>query len=76
MAGENDWTQNVYSSHIQSIAWSEDPPGMQVTWDGGKISLYSGVSSQLAHEIANAPSVGSAIHEQIKGRYDHQYLRG
>lgn len=66
------WDQSVFSSNVQSVGWSEE--GMRVTWKNGRVSLYEGVTEELAHQVANAPSVGQTINWEIKDRYSHRYV--
>jgi hypothetical protein len=71
------WSQNVFSSHVNTIAYDDSTGEMIVTWDNGRRSAYSNVSEEMAQQIANAPSVGSMLHSEIKsnpGRYPHRYI--
>lgn len=62
----------VYSSHVRRIGWQDGT--LYVEWDSGKVSAYDGVPEKLAGEIANARSVGSALHSTVKGRFEHRYV--
>lgn len=66
----------VYSSHVDKIGHDSDTQELHVQWQGGKTSIYSGVSAALADEVSNSWSVGKAIHEQIKDNYPHRYGGG
>lgn len=68
------WTKDVFSSTAQSVSWDEALGGMVVTWKNGRRSLYSGVSEELAAQVATAPSVGSILNEDVKPYYSHRYV--
>ena len=65
--------REVYSSHVSTIAYDDETKRLSVTWDTGKTSNYEGVPQQLAESVMNSWSVGTALHDQIKGKYDHNY---
>lgn len=66
--------KSVYSSHVNTIG--HDGTDLFVTWDSGKTSVYKGVPAKLASEVTSSWSVGKALAEQVKGKYDHEYLSG
>lgn len=67
------WSQNVFSSNVSNVAF-EDEVGLVVTFKNGKRYAYEGVPEDVALQLANAPSVGSMLNDQIKGRYGHRKL--
>lgn len=67
------WTQDVYSSNVQSIGYDQENKELIVTWNKGKRSIYSGVPEELAQQLANAPSVGSMMKMEIIPYYSHRY---
>jgi len=71
-----DWEQNVFSSHVSSIAYDSTTAEMIVTWDNGRRSAYKNVTEAQAQQTANAPSVGQAMQEfkGNPGRYPHRYV--
>lgn len=62
--------RDVYSSHVARIGY--EGGNLTVEWTTGKVSVYEGVPADLADEVMNAPSVGSAL-RGIKGSYRHRY---
>jgi hypothetical protein len=68
------WNQSVYSSNVESVGFDDNMGEMTVTWKSGKTSAYAGVTEELALQVANAPSVGSAINSMIKNIYPHRYI--
>ena len=69
------WSQSVFSSNVESVGYDDNTGEMTVTWKSGRVSAYAGVSEGLAQQIANAPSVGQAINQQIKNQFSHRYIR-
>lgn len=67
------WHRDVYSSNVQSLDYDEESKSLYVNWLKGKRSVYAGVPEDLAVECANAPSVGSFLNTEIKGKYAHRY---
>ncbi len=64
--------REVYSSRVSEIGYESGK--LIVRWaKGGKTSVYTGVPEQLANEVMNAPSVGSALRLSIEGQYPHSY---
>ncbi len=68
------WSQNVASSNVSSVSYDSDTSELEVTWmKSGKTSVYSGVPEDVAVRLANAPSVGSMLNNEIKPYYAHHY---
>lgn len=68
-----EW-RSVFSSHVDQVGYDADTGDYVVRWKKGKVSVYGGVPPELAKQVSNAPSVGSAIHEFIKPNFQHSYL--
>lgn len=68
--------REVFSSHVNRIGYDAETGDLLVEWDSGKTSAYAGVSPQVADDVATNWSVGSALTEQVKGRYAHRYVGG
>jgi hypothetical protein len=69
------WSQQVFSSSVTEVGYDDETEELLVTWKNGRTSAYKGVSEEKAQELANAPSVGSMIHSEIKPSYSHRYVR-
>jgi hypothetical protein len=67
------WSRSVFSKMVQEIAYDDDAQEMIVTWNSGRTSIYSGVPEDVALSVANAPSVGQAMNQEIKPNYNHRY---
>ena len=66
-------TRDVYSSHVNTVAYNDETQEMMVTWDSGKTSIYSGVPPQHFDGATHSWSVGKYLHEHIKPTYPHRY---
>lgn len=69
------WNQSVFSSNVESVGFDDNTNEMTVTWKSGRVSAYTGVTEDLALQVANAPSVGGALNSMIKNQYQHRYVR-
>ena len=65
--------RSVYSSTVAKVGYDEKTNEMHVVWQTGKHSIYSGVSHDEFDSISTDFSVGKAIHQRLKGKYDHRY---
>jgi hypothetical protein len=68
------WSQSVFSTMVKEVAYDSDAQELRVTWNSGRTSAYSDVPEDIAHQVANAPSVGQAINQMIKDQYGHRYV--
>lgn len=68
------WSRLVVSTMVQEIAYDDEAQEMIVTWNNGRTSAYSGVPEDVALSVANAPSVGQAMNQEIKPNYSHRYV--
>lgn len=69
------WERNVFSSNVQAVGYDDESEELLVTWKNGKVSAYQGVPEETADALAKAPSVGTMLNMDIKGRYPHRYVR-
>ena len=58
------------SSTVSSIGYDPDSNQLYVTFKKGGTYIYHGVDEATADSVMGAPSVGSAIHNEIKGNYN------
>lgn len=68
------WSQPVYSSMVSEVGYDDERKELLVTWKNGKRSVYAGVPEETAQELANAPSVGTMLNNDIKPYYQHRYV--
>ena len=67
------WSQAVYSSNVSEVGYDDESGELLVVWKSGKTSAYQGVPEDVALKLANAPSVGKMINDEIKPYYSHSY---
>lgn len=65
--------KKVFSSHVSEIGYDSQLMELHVLYQNGKRSVYSDVSPSKGQAVVNAPSVGSALHREIKGLFPHRY---
>lgn len=63
----------VTSSMVKAIGYDPDKQEMMIEWPNGKVSAYAGVPQSTFEYVRQAPSIGRAVLEHIKGKYDHEY---
>lgn len=69
------WWKDVFSSNVIQVGYDGQRKDLLVKWSkGGKTSAYHGVPEELALQLANAPSVGSMLNEEIKPFFSHRYV--
>ncbi len=65
---------DVFSSHISQVGYDADVQELYVRWDTGKVSVYQGVPADVAKDVTNSVSIGTAQRDQVKSVYPHMYL--
>lgn len=60
--------KKVFSSTVNEIGYDEEAKELVVAFKNGTYA-YSGVDPATADSVIRAPSVGSAIHSEIKGKF-------
>lgn len=70
--------KRVYSSHIDEVGYDPDTKELHVTFQGkegkaAKTAVYMDVPADIAQQVVDAPSVGTALHNLIKGNFAHEY---
>lgn len=63
--------KSVFSSFISTVHYNEDEQTLTVTYVRGGATTYSAVPADIGRAVENAPSVGEALHERIRGRFPH-----
>ena len=66
--------KRVFSSHVNEVGYDPAAQELHVVFDNGKHAVYSGVPAVKGRAVVDAPSVGSALHTEIKGQYAHRYV--
>lgn len=64
----------VFSSHIAAIGYDPDAQILFVDYQNGNHGAYGDVPADVARDVMQAPSIGSAIHRQVRNRFGFKYL--
>lgn len=62
----------VESSNIEAIG--HDGDALHVKYRSGGTYTYAGVPESVFHNARSSQSVGTFLHANVKGRYDHARL--
>lgn len=62
----------VSSSNIEALGYDEDSQTLRIWFFNGPTYDYSGVGSMEYEALRDAPSVGSYLHQNIKGQYPYE----
>jgi hypothetical protein len=62
----------VFSSHVDEIDYAGG--NLTVRWKTGKVSVYKDVPEKVAGQVMGSASIGEALRQNVRGRYDHEYL--
>jgi KTSC domain len=65
--------REVFSSNVDRIGYDQATGTLQVEFKSGKTAVYRGVPAGVANQVVGAPSVGSALHELVRGKFPHAY---
>lgn len=67
--------RKVFSSHVDEVGYDNKKQELHVVYGGknGKYCVYKGVPPDAAANVLTASSIGKALHEHIKGKYEHDY---
>lgn len=60
---------NVDSSNIAAIGYDEDSQTLQVEFKNGTLYQYFDVPEMIYEGMAQSPSVGQYLNQQVKGIY-------
>jgi len=66
--------QKKFSSHVNAVGYDENSSELHVVFKNGKTAVYQGVPADVAERVQGAASVGSALHDLVKGKFEHKYL--
>ena len=67
------WSQSVFSENVSEVGYDDESGELLVVWKSGKTSAYQGVPEDVALKLANAPSVGKMINDEIRPYFQHRY---
>lgn len=62
----------VTSSNVEAVGYSDEYQILRVWFLNGSVYDYSGVNELEYKALRDAPSVGSYLHQNIKGQYPYE----
>jgi len=65
--------QKKFSSHVNAVGYDHSAQELHVEFKNGKVAVYKNVPPDVANHVTSAASVGSALHQHVKGQYEHTY---
>lgn len=66
----------VRSSNVHSMGYDPTSRVLEVEYRDGRCYRFAGVPPEVAESIKRAPSVGAALAQGVRGRYEHQLVSG
>lgn len=67
--------RGVFSSHVGAIGHDPATGELHVRYSNtGKTVVYHDVPTEVAARIMASPSIGEALHREVRNRYRHRYL--
>jgi hypothetical protein len=64
----------VYSSHVDEIGYDSEKSELHVKYQTGQTHVYESVPSETASIVMTAPSIGKALHAEVRGRFKSRSL--
>jgi hypothetical protein len=58
----------VFSSHVAEIGYDPEKSELHVKYQTGKTHVYERVPPETASIVMSAPSIGKALHAEVKSR--------
>lgn len=65
--------KSVYSSHISQIGYDPVAKELTVCYSKGRAAVYREVPADVGESIMQAPSVGEALHNLVRGKFSFTY---
>ncbi len=71
--------KRVFSSHVAGVGYDPLSKELHIEFQGsngkpGKTAVYMDVPSDVAQMVVDAPSVGTALGQFVKGKFAFGYL--
>ena len=68
--------KKVSSSSIRSVGYDERNRVLEVEFNDGRISQYSGVSAEIHRRLISAPSIVSYFRDNIEESFPAKRIKG
>ena len=64
----------VQSSHIAAVGYDAPTSDLHVQFKDGNTYVYHGVPPALHQQLAKAESIGTFLHQNLRGKFKHSKL--
>ena len=68
--------KKVSSSSIRSIGYDERNRGLEMEFNDGRITQYSGVSAEVYRRLISAPSIVSYFRDNVEESFTAKRVKG
>lgn len=58
------------SSHVSAVGYDAESGELHIEYSNGTKAVYHGVPADIAELVTNGYSVGSALHNHVKGKFE------
>lgn len=69
--------ERVLSSHVLDVGYADGELHVRyaptVTEPQGPLVIYKDVPADVAEQVMGSPSIGAALHANVRGRFDFHY---
>jgi len=62
--------KQVKSSNVRSVGYDETKQILEIEFTSGAIYQYLNVPENIYVKLMTAPSIGKAVHELLRGKFD------
>lgn len=66
--------RSVFSSHVDNIGYDPENRELHVKYSKGQYAVYKDIPEDVAKNVLGSASIGEALHEHVKGKFEHEYL--
>ena len=66
--------KRVFSSNVEQVGFDPTTHVLTVVYRTGRVVEYAGVPDNVGNSVVEAPSVGEALHNSIRGKYAFRYV--
>jgi hypothetical protein len=66
--------QRVDSSNIESVGYDPDTAQLHVRFTNGSLYQYENVPPDVHQDLMASSSIGTQLHQVVKGQYPHTRL--
>ena len=65
--------KRVFSSQADEVGYDAETKELHVKFKNGKTAVYMDVPADVGVAVVDAPSIGTALHQLVKGKFAYGY---